>query len=172
MAFVPRQGMLLDEKLNAIMRAAVYVAILMVIINDNARYLYLVVLAGIITYTMRQQQTHATEQQIQPMQTPTKDNPFMNVLLTDYVTQPNRGPASNIESPTIAAAVESNFNQGLFREMSDIWDKGNSQRQYYTNPATTIPNDRDTFMKWCWSLPPTCKEGNLSKCLKYEDLRA
>lgn len=170
--FVPRHGMLMNEKLNAIMRAAVYVSILLVIIGDNTRYFYLVVLAAIVTYTMKHQQVHDERQEVQPLQAPTKDNPFMNVLLTDYVQQPNRGPASDIESPAVSAAVEDNFNQGLFRDMSDIWDKGNSQRQFYTNPATTIPNDRDSFMKWCWQAPPTCKEGNLTRCLKYEDLRA
>ena len=25
-------------------------------------------------------------------------------------------------------------------------------------------NDRDTFMKWCYQTPPTCKEGNGLQC--------
>ena len=37
----------------------------------------------------------------------------------------------------------------------------------------TTPNDRDTFMKWCYSRPKTCKEGNGAQCVanNYYNLR-
>ena len=103
---------------------------------------------------------------------PTKDNPFMNVLLTDYVDDPTRAPAADIEDPNIRKDIKKMFDHGLYKNANDIWDKNNSQRQYYTNPSTTIPNDRDSFMKWCWKVPYVCKDGDLVDCLKYDDVRA
>ena len=60
--------------------------------------------------------------------------------------------------------VENNFEEDLYKDVNDIFGKNNSQRQYYTMPGNSVPNDRDTFMKWCYQTPPTCKEGNGLQC--------
>ena len=39
-----------------------------------------------------------------------------------------------------------------------------SQRQFFTVPGNDVPNDRDTFMKWCYRAPASCKEGNGLQC--------
>jgi hypothetical protein len=108
----------------------------------------------------------------QQVQMPSANNPFMNVLISDYTENPDRKPAGNIEDPEVKALIDKHFNTGLYKDIDDVWDRGNSQRQFYTNPSTTIPNDRDSFAKWCWNTPMTCKEGNLQRCLKYDDVRA
>ena len=47
----------------------------------------------------------------------------------------------------------------------------NSQRQFYTLPSTTIPNDpNNDFGKWLYNSSQTCKE-NQNNCLKTEDVR-
>ena len=33
------------------------------------------------------------------------------------------------------------------------------------NPNTTIPNDQESFAKWCYEVPKTCKEGNGNQCV-------
>lgn len=102
---------------------------------------------------------------------PTKDNPFMNVLLTDYVDQPQRPPAGDVEDPKVKTPMEQLYAKGLFTDVDDIWGRNNSQRQFYSNPSTTIPNDRDSFMKWCYNTPYVCKDGDQAACLRYEDVR-
>ena len=59
------------------------------------------------------------------------------------------------------------------KDASDIFDHSNSNRQFYTVPGNTFPNNRDTFMKWCYSRPKTCKEGNGAQCVanQYYNLR-
>ena len=49
-------------------------------------------------------------------------------------------------------------------DVNDIFNNGNSQRQFFTVSGKDVPNDRDTFMKWCYQTPPTCKEGNGLQC--------
>ena len=60
--------------------------------------------------------------------------------------------------------IEQNFNHNLYRDVSDLYGKSNSQRQYYTTPNTQIPNDQTSFAKWCYGTPATCKEGNNLQC--------
>lgn len=111
-------------------------------------------------------QTYSTDKEGNLCQLPTKNNPFMNVLLTDYVDNPNRPPACKIND--VEEKVKSDFEHNLYKDVNDVWDKNNSQRQYYTNPGTTIPNDRDSFMNWCWNVPYVCKDGDQDACLKFE----
>ena len=103
---------------------------------------------------------------------PTKDNPFMNVLIPEYVENPNRSPAADITNVSVKQEVEKYFNENLYRDADDIWDKANSQRQWHTMPSTTIPNDRDAFMEWCYNTKKVCKDGDLDVCNRYDDLRA
>ncbi len=103
-------------------------------------------------------------------QGPTKNNPFMNILSTDYKDQPNRPPACPIDMDNIKKKIDDNFYTNLFRDPNDIWNNRNSQYQYYTTPSTTIPNDRETFMNWCYRPPYVCKDGDQNACFKnYND---
>ena len=61
--------------------------------------------------------------------------------------------------------IKKKFNNNLFHDIEDVYDRKNSQRQFYTMPSTTIPNNRDTFQKWLYKTPKTCKEGNGNQCV-------
>ena len=67
---------------------------------------------------------------------------------------------------SINSLVEDKFNSTLFQDPSDIFNKNNSQRQFYTMPNTSAYNKQDEFAKWCYGLPKTCKEGNFENCPK------
>lgn len=100
---------------------------------------------------------------------PSVDNPFMNPLTNDFGTE-NVPQACNVEDEEIKNEAVNFFNEDLYRDLDDLWDKKNSQRQWYTLPSTKVPNDQINFAKWCYSMPATCKE-NQTNCLRYEDLR-
>ena len=65
------------------------------------------------------------------------------------------------DKPEIASNVEKDFGYNLYRDVSDLYNKRNSQRQYYTMPSTTIPNEQTSFAKWLYLSPPTCKEDTI-----------
>ena len=93
-----------------------------------------------------------------------KQNPFGNILLTEL----SGGSRENIidyRNPKTVQKVKENFNTNLFKDINDVFNKNNSQRQFMTNPIQTIPNNRDDFMRWCYSRPITCKEGNGDQCV-------
>jgi len=173
--FVPTASMNVDEKLNAITRLLIYAGILLSLIYKSSTMIYIPLIGMTLVYLIHDHYPFEHEQMgrgyTDQVQMPTENNPFMNVLMTDYADNPKRNPAADVELPAVKKEMDKYFAQGLYRDVDDIWGRNNSQRQYYTNPGTTIPNDRDSWMKWCWNTPYTCKDGNLSQCLQYEDVR-
>lgn len=100
---------------------------------------------------------------------PTRDNPFMNPRIIDYNNQ-DQPVACNGDDEDIKDGVEDNFNKDLFRDIDDLFNIKNSQRQFYTVPNTQIPNDQPSFANWLYKTPYTCKEDQ-EACLRYEDIR-
>jgi hypothetical protein len=93
---------------------------------------------------------------------PSIDNPFMNVMAGDYKTFPNRPPAGTWNDKSTREKVNTQFEKGLTRTDNDFYKKNASDRQYYTMPSTTIPNNQETFAKWLYHNPnKTYKESSL-----------
>lgn len=97
---------------------------------------------------------------------PTKDNPFMNHNL---FTDPSDRPAAPLsyQSPTLQTDIEDKFGYNLYRDVSDLYNKQHNQREYYTMPSTTLPNDQTAFARWCYQSPPTCKEETI-RCTSFD----
>jgi hypothetical protein len=95
---------------------------------------------------------------------PTTDNPFGNVLLTDMTDNPGRPavcPYNDIENE-----IKSKFNERLYRNVNDIYEKENSQRQFYSMPVTSIPNDVETYREFVFGIKKNCKT-NPKDCTGY-----
>lgn len=101
---------------------------------------------------------------------PTKNNPFMNVTVEDLMENRYRPPACPISDPIVKKQMNDDYFYNVFRDVDDVFNRKHSQRQFYTMPATTIPNNQTDFAKWLYESPETCKENQLN-CLKYEDVR-
>jgi len=95
---------------------------------------------------------------------PTKDNPFMNPTLLDYSIGNLQQSCPSYNNNIIKDLEKINFNDGLYRDPFDIYDKKHSQREFYSNPIKSIMNDQGAFANWCYGRPPTCKEGNGIQC--------
>jgi hypothetical protein len=91
---------------------------------------------------------------------PTVENPFMNInLITD--NKEKTAPPPSWNNNEIQKDIEDKFGYNLYRDVGDLYGKSNSQREYYTMPSTTIPNNQTSFAKWCYSTGPTCKEKSI-----------
>jgi hypothetical protein len=73
----------------------------------------------------------------------TPDNPFGNVLLTEYGDDPHRPEACAYD--TQRDAVRANFNKNFPRNLTDVYEVENSQRQFMTMPVTTGIPDTAAF---------------------------
>lgn len=169
--FFPTRHMTLDEQLNSVMRFALYFTLIIVVLRRNINALYILVVVGAITYLIYESELRKrkartdllhkinVEEAKRPtnkiVYKPTQNNPFMNVMMTDYGTFPNRPPAGDWSDPSVRQQIHSTYNNGVIRETSDIFNKGASDRQYYTMPSTTIPNNQESFAKWLYHNPNT-----------------
>ena len=188
--FFPSVGYSFSGKLNAITRCAFYLSILLYLYNGNYKFLFIFIVVLILTYMIyHNNEEYKTSRQLiskftnfgnkrYPVEyiSPTKNNPFMNITLNDYNDSPNRealNKANSYINTDLNDNVTKKFNYNLYRDADDIYDRVTTQRQFYTMPITTIPNRQDSFSKWLYSTPPTCKENNGASCIKgnYEHLK-
>ena len=176
--FIPNDKMDFNEKLNSIVRFSFYLTIILFLYNFSYLNLYIVIFAVAITYIIYQykdeeldnetfkldyfkEKRNTTTKKQDICRKPTKNNPFMNRLLTDT----RDINACNIQDSNIKQEIEQNFNKKLYMNISDIYQKDNSQRQYYTTPVTNIVNNQTNFANWLYKTPPSCKEGNGNQCV-------
>jgi hypothetical protein len=101
---------------------------------------------------------------------PTSRNPFMNVLLDEMKYNPSRPEAAPINQPSVKQTIDDYFRVQWFSDPTDVFGKNQSQRQFVTQPSTTVPNDQGSFADWLYRIPgKTCKEGGRAACLSGTD---
>jgi hypothetical protein len=185
---VPFKRFDMVRKLNAILRLFIYFSLILFFIDmeNNKNYLGFIPSVAALTWFIwnHYKETHINYIQnkvmsdtledqtlLNDLQTecriPTKHNPFMNPNLSEYgndsIIPPKSCPSHNNKG--IQRRVEDMFNEELYRDVNDVFNKNNSQRQFYTVPGNQIPNDQGAYAQWLYGTPPTCKEGNQIACL-------
>ncbi len=98
---------------------------------------------------------------------PTVDNPFTNIVFTDYLDASNVAEPCNSDDQAIQTDMQNLYNSTIYRNVDDVFERENSQRMFYTVPIRTIPNDQTNFANWLYKTGPTCKE-NSQNCTYYE----
>lgn len=100
---------------------------------------------------------------------PTIDNPFMNPILNDYNTENAPYPV-NVDDEVVQDKINLTYNKDLFKDLSDLYDSKNVQRQFFTIPGGAIQNDQQKFAEFCYGTPKTCKE-DTRYCVSFDDIR-
>jgi hypothetical protein len=99
-----------------------------------------------------------------------QNNPLSNVLMTDYKYNPNKPAANQEYSPDLEKNINSSIKNFIIQENNDNNEIGKlfnnlgdqftfeqNNRQFYTNPSTTIPNKQDDFLTFCFGTLPSEK---------------
>jgi hypothetical protein len=180
--FYPSKDDPLHTRINSLMRLAIYTSIVLIVYYSNAKPLLLVIITGIVTYYMWNNERKIKIMReglgnADPSKThPTKDNPMMNFTVSDLLNTDENGsikprlPISDPLEPKVAKEITDMSHLDMYRDVTDVFDKKLTDRQFYTMPVTDEVNDRETWQKWCYNTPASCKEDSI--CYKYEDLRA
>lgn len=174
--FFPSRFQTPEERVNSIVRLLLYVTVGVYLYRRQAKYLVfgLAAIAAVsVAYkggsgdpTVRRRASVAGVRvdSVLPAQRActlsTPNNPYANMLLTD---DPARPPACKYDDQQ--DLIRDNFNRGLVRNMYDIYEKENSQRQWMINPVTTSTPDTVAFAQFCYGNAGrrTCKE-DPTKC--------
>ena len=178
---VPMKNFDLNRKLNGLLRLSIFYSIIVYLFNKNTKSLMIPVGVGIFTVIISKNlKTNNINENIVKLQNegindgflmeeigegcriPEKNNPFMNPTI--YRENNSKKPCLSYNNKGIQKDIEEKFNEELYRDVNDIFGKNNSQRQFYTVPGKTNPNDLESYKNWLYSTPATCKEGNGLQC--------
>lgn len=149
--FFPTREMDVAGQLNATFRFALYYGALASLLSRSlrpARLTLVVAMATAALFEARAGMRSASAETFlggllpearPPCVAPTVDNPFMNVALGD---RPDRAPACDVTEGGTKVAMERAFPSV---PSDDHFAGGRTDRQFYTMPSTTVPNDQGGF---------------------------
>lgn len=198
----PTENMTYAQKLNAISRLVVFVTIIgFVISQGNIRLIFISIVTLLAIYLLHLYYVMTTKKhttkfrenmESSPVQMlkgkskenlfdpPTSTNPMSNVLLSDYLENPQKKPAppadnENVNVDILAQAKETvkrlnpgqpNIADKLFGDLGEEYQFQRSMQPFYSMPSTTIPNDQGAFAEFCYGSMVSCKEGNQFACAR------
>ncbi len=167
----PYTKMNINEKLNATTRFVIFISLFGYMIFNN----YIILLLGIILllftifiyYYLKYKNIETFEDlrnNYLDNENCTNKNPLCNVMLNDYTDNKNKKEVNKYYDQTKENLINNNtknfiFDNNksnndigkLFENLDDQLDFETSMRQFYINPSTTIPNNQDDFLKYCYN---------------------
>lgn len=170
----PNINMSLDEKMNAIVRLILFIGIIATLVFNDSKYIlfiFIIMIISILVYNYQYEKNIKMEKFLDTNDLdivnnelcikPTKDNPFMNPNLID---RKKVYKSCSIENDKIMNSINLNFEENVFRETDDIYNKSSLDRNFYTMPSTSIPNEREKYTEWLYERGASCKENNGEQC--------
>ena len=170
--FWPTATQTARERVAATTRFILYATCIIYIINRDVRVFALGILAIAILYYLWTMNM-ISDGKLRPSSTdgrvpgplrgevtlPTLNNSMGNVLLSDYVDNPDRPAAAWY--PSMRAEVQNTWSQiHPFERQRD------AERNFYTMPSSTIPNDQAAFAYGAFGKPfaPKCHDQGGAAC--------
>ena len=176
--FYPSPDMTDVEKLNCIVRFSLFLGILLYLYHSKPIYFYIPIVIMTSTYLFREIRNrkelkledfkNKNKVKEEKCSKPTSNNPFMNPNFVTDNFETKEKPCNPLETE-VQKDIDIKFNENLFKDVSDVYGRINSDRQFYTVPVSQIPNKQKEFGEWLYG-GKTCKGDNVG-CLKYKDLR-
>lgn len=200
-ALFPTQTMTYNEQLNAISRLVILFSVLFFFVLKKPTFLIVGAFTLFLIWVVQHasvkkradveglenpvdklvpSQNALLETQEPVFDTPSVTNPFSNVLLSDYVDNPQKAPAPPIENPKTQDTILKNAKElvarahptlpdiadRLFSNLGDNYEFERAMRPFHSSSSTTIPNDQQAFTDFCYGDMISCKEGNLFACAR------
>lgn len=181
---VPTKSMNNNQKVNAIIRFSLFLSILVYLFTENYLYLYIFLITLMVMYFIyifsnkeffqtkhsnrenksineKEDDTSEEDGKLEEKEItvkcvmPTVNNPLMNPLIGERKNY-KKTSCPNTEEK-IEEMIESKINSSILDPSTKFF-----QRNMYTMPNTSIPNDQTTFAKWLYNTPVSCSEGKNS----------
>lgn len=173
--FVPIKSMTLNEKLNSIVRLVIYVSTMHYLIFKDSSIFTVTICTMVLTaiYYMSKREFYSDHKSYSDLKgdhdnsksldctKPNKHNPFMNVLMNEYIEKPDRPEACDVDDNTVQKQMNDAFFSDVYRDVDDAFDRKSSNRQFFTMPNTKIPNNQNDYVEWLYGMEgKSYKEGN------------
>lgn len=185
----PTSTMTKNDKLNALVRLVILLTILGFIFNGGFRFIVsgivtlgaIALYSGDIIFSKREGFSDRTLTK-NNYTMPSKQNPLMNVLMTDYADDPKRKSAAPAYNHTIERdivkkteeGITSNFGddsikERLFRDLGDEFVLDQSVRPFYATANTQIPSDQNAFANFCYGDMISCRDESTNSIACVQD---
>ena len=169
----PYENMTYNQKLNATTRFILLISLVGFMLLNN----YLILLLGLVLIIVlvtiyllykkndkESMSNYINKITNEDKKKHTQQNPMYNVMMTDYKDNPQKEEESGlynetkenlINTETKKFILENNKDNKdinkIFNNLGDNMNFEQSMRQFYINPSTTIPNNQDDFLKFCYN---------------------
>ena len=157
--FVPTKDMDVPAALNSVVRFTVYFAVLLYVGSGKTSYLLAIPFVLVLTIifskvfptTRDLVETFVTPSKVVELKrytSPTAENPFMNVLLTEIQDDPERPDAAPTNRRDVKAEVYKSFQatSDLYMDTTDLFDQAQAMRTFHTLQSSKVPNDLDILL--------------------------
>ncbi len=147
---IPDINMTIEEKINAIVRAVLFVGIICTLIFNDSRYILFIIIIMVLSILIINYQYDKNKKIEKYLNLnyydivnnkkcvkPTKNNPFMNPDITNINNE--KYESCSINDINTNKNINNLFYSSVFRDSTDIYDKSSLDRQFYTVPSTSIP---------------------------------
>lgn len=165
------------ENLNRIVRLSVIWSLMAVLYTRKISYLYIIPVVSFLTIIMYKEnnvkeylkQETDTDEKL-PCREPEESNTQMNPnTVADYAENKEYGfsAACNVSNKDIKKRRQMLFNKEYYQDINDVFERKNMERQFYTVPASSVPNDQNAFAEALYGgkkFSDTCKT-NTKICL-------
>lgn len=178
--FVPTLDMSISERLNAIVRFASYLGTVLAMIEGQVWPFYIVLFALALSLFIYDNHGPAEEDDTSGFAAdaacvmPTDENPFMNPLQFE---EPEKPPAcqydESLDDPGVSEMANDKFMKGLYVDSFDLFERNNSQRQFYSVPGPprhATADARHEFAMALYGNAPSCKSDPYD-CVPFERLQ-
>lgn len=157
--FVPTKEMTTAEALNAVVRFSTYFSVILFLATGISGYVMavpIVMVSSILLYNLFpngktiESFTEKVSTKSKKYTMPSKENPFMNVLLTEIQDDPDREDAAPTNRRDVKADMYKAFQEttDLHMDTSDLFDQTQAMRTFHTLQSSKVPNDLDGFKAW------------------------
>jgi hypothetical protein len=158
--FVPTKEMTTAEALNSVVRFSTYFSLILFMATGVGGYVMAIPIVMVVTILLHNLFPNGKtiesfiaieDEKIGKANTmPSKENPFMNVLLTEIIDDPNRPDAAPTNRRDVKLEVMKSFKEtsDIYMDTSDLFDQTQAMRTFHTLQSAMVPNDLDGFKKW------------------------
>jgi hypothetical protein len=155
--FFPSERLSDIEKMNAIMRASIYISIALVLYTGDWKWLFVIILTGLITagysanslegfrdWIRLDTSSSIKTQWPDPMK---EENPYMDYLVNEIMKHPgrHRNSNSNLKLKLKSGSNQIQNEEILYKDINDVFQKTQSQRSFAGSPGV---NDQSQFARF------------------------
>lgn len=183
--FIPNTNATMEERINAIVRFSLYFSVLLMVVKNNYRYVYIFIATLFITVLfysnnrenftnienfnnldnakndkdclIDNENNENNNDNSEDCDQPTCNNLFMNILPTTDFKKKKKACSFNKE---ISKKVNKGFYSKFKKDVNTFYNQDFSMRQFYSMPNTSVPNDQGAFAHWLYNTPVSCSVGD------------